>query len=79
MNGKTHRFPYYYKRRRYVRSVDLARDVHDPDALDGYVITPSVREAAGADPRRIVLANPGSAHFELLDRTAPESPLLVCF
>lgn len=33
-------------RRRYVRSVDLLRDVDDPDALDGYVITPSVREAA---------------------------------
>ena len=33
-------------RRRYVRSVDLARDVDDPDALDGYVITPSVRDAA---------------------------------
>ena len=33
-------------RRRYVRSVDLARDVGDPDALEGYVITPTVREAA---------------------------------
>ncbi len=33
-------------RRRYVRSVDLARDVDDPDALEGYVITPSVRDAA---------------------------------
>ena len=33
-------------RRRYVRSVDLARDVDDPDALDGYVVTPSVRDAA---------------------------------
>ena len=32
--------------RRYVRSVDLARDVDDPDALEGFVITPSVREAA---------------------------------
>ena len=32
-------------RRRYVRSVDLARDVDDPDALEGYVITPSVRDA----------------------------------
>ena len=33
-------------RRRYVRSVDLARDVDDPEALDGYVVTSSVREAA---------------------------------
>ena len=33
-------------RRRYVRSVNLARDADDPDALDGYVITPSVRDAA---------------------------------
>ena len=33
-------------RRRYVRSVDLARDVDDSDALEGYVITPSVRDAA---------------------------------
>ena len=32
-------------RRRYIRSVDLARDVDDPDALDGYVVTPSVRDA----------------------------------
>ena len=33
-------------RRRYVRSVDLARDVDDPEALEGYVITSSVRDAA---------------------------------
>ena len=33
-------------RRRYVRSVALARDVDDPGALDGYVVTPSVRDAA---------------------------------
>ena len=33
-------------RRRYVRSVDLARDVDDPEALEGYVVTSSVREAA---------------------------------
>ena len=32
--------------RRYVRSIDLARDAEDPGALDGYVITPSVRDAA---------------------------------
>ena len=33
-------------RRRYVRSVDLARDVDDPLALEGYIVTPSVRDAA---------------------------------
>ena len=33
-------------RRRYVRSVDLARDIDDPEALDGYVVNPSVRDAA---------------------------------
>ena len=32
-------------RHRYVRSVNLMRDVDDPDALDGYVMTPSVRDA----------------------------------
>ena len=32
--------------RRYVRSVNLARDVDDPEALDGYVVTPSVHNAA---------------------------------
>src|SRR5437868_1581127 len=31
--------------KRYVRSVELNRDLEDPDALDGYVITPSVRDA----------------------------------
>jgi len=31
--------------RRYVRAVDLARDYEDPAALDGYVLTPSAREA----------------------------------
>ena len=33
-------------RHRYVRSIDLARDVNDPKALEGYVVTPSVRDAA---------------------------------
>ena len=33
-------------RRRYVRSVAIARDIDDPDALDGYVVTPSARDAA---------------------------------
>lgn len=32
--------------KRYVRSVDLIRDLGDPDALQGYVVTPSVRDAA---------------------------------
>lgn len=31
--------------RRYVRSVDMGRDLADPNALAGYVITPSVRDA----------------------------------
>ncbi|MFK4386984.1 hypothetical protein [Bradyrhizobium sp. USDA 223] len=31
--------------RRYVRSVDLGRDLTDPHALSGYVITPAVRDA----------------------------------
>lgn len=31
--------------RRYVRAVDLGRDIHDPDALIGFVSTPSVQEA----------------------------------
>ncbi len=30
--------------RRYVRAVDMARDLRDPTALDGYVVTPSVRD-----------------------------------
>ena len=33
-------------RHRYVRSVDLERDIDDPEALDGYVVNPSVRDAA---------------------------------
>lgn len=32
--------------RRYVRSVDIPRDLDDPEALDGYVLTPSARDAA---------------------------------
>lgn len=32
--------------RRYVRSIDLLRDYLDPGALDGYVLTPSARDAA---------------------------------
>ncbi|KQO70629.1 hypothetical protein [Methylobacterium sp. Leaf88] len=31
--------------RRYVRAVDLKRDYADPAALDGYVLTPSARDA----------------------------------
>jgi hypothetical protein len=31
--------------RRYVRSTDLRRDLDDPEALDGYVLTGTVREA----------------------------------
>lgn len=31
--------------KRYVRSIDLARDLEDPDALKGYVVTSCVRDA----------------------------------
>ncbi|WP_125945660.1 hypothetical protein [Sphingomonas sp. ABOLG] len=31
--------------RRYVRSTDLRRDLEDPEALDGYIVTATVREA----------------------------------
>ena len=30
--------------RRYVRAVDILRDLEDPQALEGYVVTPSVRD-----------------------------------
>jgi hypothetical protein len=33
--------------RRYVRAVDLGRDFSDPAALEGYVLTPSARDALG--------------------------------
>ena len=32
-------------RQRYVRSVDIPRDLDDPEALEGYVVTPSARDA----------------------------------
>src|SRR3546814_10986120 len=32
--------------RRYVRAIDLQRDHLDPGALEGYVLTPSARDAA---------------------------------
>lgn len=32
--------------RRYVRAVEMERDLPDPAALEGYVVTPSVRETA---------------------------------
>ena len=31
--------------RRYVRAVDMTRDFTDPRALEGYIVTPSVRDA----------------------------------
>jgi hypothetical protein len=31
--------------KRYVRSIELHRDLEDPNALEGYVVTPSVRDA----------------------------------
>ena len=30
--------------RRYVRAVDILRDLEDPQSLEGYVLTPSVRD-----------------------------------
>ncbi len=30
--------------RRYLRAVDMERDLFDPDALDGYILAPSVRD-----------------------------------
>lgn len=32
--------------RRYLRSVDITRDLEDSEALDGYILTPSARDAA---------------------------------
>ncbi len=42
-------------RRRYARAVDISRDLHDPQALEGYVMTPSARDGlrrllAGLEP-----------------------------
>ena len=31
--------------RRYLRSVNIARDLDDPESLDGYIMTPSARDA----------------------------------
>ena len=45
-------------RRRYVRAVDIARDLGDPHALEGYVMTPSVRDGL----RRLLMGlKPGSS------------------
>ncbi len=45
--------------RRYVRSIDLGRDLTDARALDGYVVTPSVREAMD---RMLAGLREGSTH-----------------
>ena len=37
--------PHIEIRRRYLRSVDIPRDLDDPEALDGYILTPSARDA----------------------------------
>ena len=64
--------------RRYVRSTDVARDLTDPSALDGYVVTASARSAlerlvAGLSPastqRAFRLTGPygsGKSSFALL-------------
>lgn len=44
--------------RRYVRAVEILRDLEDPRALEGYVLTPSVREGT----RRVLAGlGPGSS------------------
>jgi hypothetical protein len=43
---KAERLPAIRIAKRYVRSVEINRDLDDPRALDGYVVTPSVRDAA---------------------------------
>jgi hypothetical protein len=43
--------------RRYVRAVDLVRDIADPAALDGYIITPSAHDALGRILRGIAASS----------------------
>lgn len=64
--------------RRYVRAVDILRDLNDPQALDGYVLTPSVRDglrrvlgglAMGSSQRAFRVTGPygsGKSSFGLL-------------
>ncbi|MCZ0942388.1 MAG: hypothetical protein OXJ53_04965 [Gammaproteobacteria bacterium] len=64
--------------RRYVRAVDILRDLDDPRALDGYVLTPSVRDglrrvvaglAMGSSQRAFRVTGPygsGKSSFGLL-------------
>ena len=72
--------------RRYVRSIDLVRDATDPAALDGYVATPTVRDAtrrvlaglaAGSTQRAFRITGPygsGKSAFGLfVARLAAES------
>src|SRR3546814_10252543 len=68
--------------RRYVRAIDLQRDHLDPGALEGYVLTPSARDAAtrlavGLGPkssqRAFRVVGPygsGKSSFGVLDRTS---------
>jgi hypothetical protein len=45
--------------RRYMRSVEISRDLNDPRGLDGYILTPSAKDAL----HRLVSAfQPGSTH-----------------
>ena len=64
--------------RRYVRAVDILRDLEDPQALEGYVLTPSVRDGLrrvlgglgkGASQRAFRVTGPygsGKSSFGLL-------------
>ena len=64
--------------RRYVRAVDIRRDLEDPQALEGYVLTPSVRDGLrrvlggleeGASQRAFRVTGPygsGKSSFGLL-------------
>ncbi len=64
--------------RRYVRAVDILRDLDDPNALEGYVLTPSVRDglrrvlrgfAIGSSQRAYRVTGPygsGKSSFGLL-------------
>ena len=65
-------------RRRYIRSVDLERDIDDPEALDGYVVTPSVRDAAVRILAGLAAASRQRA-FRVIALTAQESPPSACF
>lgn len=53
--------------RRYVRSIDLRRDLDDAEALDGYIVTATVREAV----RRVVHGLRGGSRQRAFRITGP--------